>query len=186
MGGVYKRKVFAERIPTRHCLKHLDWKEMYAVLHSFLLWHESWTVHLACDNIVMVDALNNHSINGASLQPLQSILLVATVYDTAIQVFWIPSEENKVADAASRFDYKRLADLGLQISHCQLHLKASTLRQNLNSSFTTPSLHQPVTPITTQEDTTSSSVESTGRSHFWPHSKRSCIGLQLSWSPQSQ
>src|SRR5579859_6833024 len=68
IGGVYKRIVSSERIPSRHQSKKIDWKEMFAVLHAFLLWHEGWRggrVRLARDNSSVVDALNKHSIKGA-------------------------------------------------------------------------------------------------------------------------
>src|SRR5204862_4935000 len=42
MGGVYNRLVFSERIPARHRSQKIDWKEMFAILHAFLLWHEVW------------------------------------------------------------------------------------------------------------------------------------------------
>ena len=67
IGGVYRRHVFSVRIPSRQWSKHIDWKEMYAVLHAFLLWHESWQgglVPLACDNTMVVDAINKHTIKG--------------------------------------------------------------------------------------------------------------------------
>ena len=93
---------------------------MFAVLHAFLLWHETWRggkVRLACDNSSVVDAINKHSIKGPAIVPPQQIFLIAAVYDIQILPFWIPSEENIVADAASRYDYKKLANLGLQASH---------------------------------------------------------------------
>jgi len=77
---------------------------MFAVLHAFLLWHQLWrggSVRLACDNAVVVDAINKRSIRGKTLRPLQSILLIAAVFDITLFAFWIPSEENIVADAAS-------------------------------------------------------------------------------------
>jgi len=40
IGGIHKRQVFSERLPSRHKSKEIDWKEMFAVLHAFLLWHE--------------------------------------------------------------------------------------------------------------------------------------------------
>ena len=141
MGGVYNRLVFSERIPSRHKSKKIDWKEMFAVLHAFLLWHEVWRggkVRLACDNSSVVDAINKHSIKGPSIIPLQRIFLIAAVYDIQILPFWIPSEENMVADAASRYDYKKLANLGLHVSHNLP--RPSQLRQKLHSFFTTPSL----------------------------------------------
>jgi hypothetical protein len=43
-----------------------------------------------------------------------------------------------VADAASRYDYKKLADLGMQVSQDILH--PLTLCRKLHSFFATPSL----------------------------------------------
>src|SRR5436190_2802983 len=120
IGGVFNRLVFSEQIPSRHKSKKIDWKEMFAVLHAFLLWHEVWrggNVRLACDNSSVVDAINKHSIKGPAIVPLQRIFLIAAVYDIQILPFWIPSEENIVADAASRYDYEKLANLGLKVSH---------------------------------------------------------------------
>src|SRR5438045_9246928 len=37
MGGVYNRLIFSERIPSRYKSKKIDWKEMSAILHAFLL-----------------------------------------------------------------------------------------------------------------------------------------------------
>src|SRR6266496_5722796 len=110
---------------------------MFTVLHAFLLWHEVWRggkVHLACDNLSVVDAINKHSV----IVPLQWIFLIAAVYDIQILPFWIPSEENMMADAASHYDYKKLANLGLQVSHNLP--RPPLLRQKLHSFFTTPSL----------------------------------------------
>jgi len=41
IGGIYRRHVFSERIAAKHHSKHIDWKEMFAILHTFLLWPES-------------------------------------------------------------------------------------------------------------------------------------------------
>ena len=138
IGGVYKRQVFSRRMPTRHRSKHIEWKEMYAVLHAFLLWHSAFaggTVRLACDNSAVVDAINKHSIKGLSIHPLQTIFLIAAVFDINLFSFWLPSEENIVADAASRHDYKKLADMGLQVSD---QPRPKFLRQKLSSFFTNP------------------------------------------------
>ena len=35
--GVYNPLLFSERIPSRDKSKKIDWKEMFAVLHAFLL-----------------------------------------------------------------------------------------------------------------------------------------------------
>src|SRR5437667_10114575 len=59
---------------------------------------------------------NIPSERGLAIIPLQQIFLIAAVLDIQILPFWLPFEENIVADAASRFDYKTLANLGLQVS----------------------------------------------------------------------
>jgi hypothetical protein len=68
--------------------------------------------------------------------PLQRLFLIAAVYNIQIVPFWVPSEENMVADAASRYDHERLANLGLQVSKLP---RPSDLRRKLSSFFATPS-----------------------------------------------
>jgi hypothetical protein len=119
---------------------------MCAIVHAIVLRHKDWAggrLRLACDNTVVVDAINNQSIRGETIKPLQDILLVAAIFDIEISTFWIPSEENIVADAASRFDFEKLADLGFQASSQRYPDTAtvSTLRQKLSTFFTTPSHH---------------------------------------------
>lgn len=117
IGGVYNNQLFAERVPARHRKKHINWKEMFAIFHAFVLWHEQWAtgrVRLACDNFSVVQATNKRSIKGPAIHPLQTILLITTLFDIDLIVFWIPSGENIVADTASRHDFKKLADLGFQ------------------------------------------------------------------------
>jgi hypothetical protein len=106
---------------------------MFAVLQAFIIWHKEWAgghLRLACDNTTVLHAISKKSVHGTPLEPLQFILLVAAIFDIEISVFWIPSEENIVADAASRHEYKKLANPGFQRSSIyQTHDgKISTLR----------------------------------------------------------
>jgi hypothetical protein len=80
IGGIYNKRVFSERVPARHRKKHINWKEIYAILHAFVLWHKEWAgghIRLACDNTVIVNAINKHSVKGETIRPLQTILLIA-------------------------------------------------------------------------------------------------------------
>src|SRR4030095_7421866 len=78
---------------------------------------------------------------------LQTILLIAALFNIDLAVFWVPSEENMVADAASRHDFKKLANLGFQdeiktLQHGPRTISStriSTLRQKLHIYFTTRS-----------------------------------------------
>ena len=156
IGGVFMGRVFSSQVPSRHRGKHINWKEMFAILHAFVLWHKEWAggrVRLACDNSTVVYSIGKKSIRGDAISPLQTILLIAAVFDIELDVFWVPSEENIVADAASRHDYKKLADLSYQISRTNRSqdVKISTLRQKLVSFLRTPS-HQPQGETTSQVD----------------------------------
>src|SRR5213075_1612930 len=79
IGGHYDTDLFASHVPRRHRRKHINWKEMFAVLHAVLLWYKHWEngkliVH--CDNDSVVDAINKKSIRGPTIIPLQNLLLL--------------------------------------------------------------------------------------------------------------
>jgi hypothetical protein len=116
IGGAQRRLIFSERVPARHKKEHINWKEMFAVFHEFLLWHDLWCggrVRLAFDNTAIVDSINKRSIKGLIILPLQRILLIAAVFDIELLAFRIPSKKNMVADAASRHDREKLVNLCL-------------------------------------------------------------------------
>jgi len=63
------------------------------------------------DNRAVALALSNKTIQGASMQVLRRCLLLVTEYDIDIEAHWISTKENALADALSRFDYDRIADI---------------------------------------------------------------------------
>jgi len=58
--------------------------------------------------------LANGTIKGQSMPVLRRCLLLAAEYDIDIQTTWIPTKENALADALSRFDYDSIANLAPQ------------------------------------------------------------------------
>src|SRR5438552_4847225 len=144
IGGWNKSELFSTRIPARHRKKHINFKEMFAVLHAFILWHEQWhhgKVTLFCDNTNVVQGINKRSIRGPAIRPLQTILLIAAAFDIELTAVWISTHENAIADAASRHDFRRLRKLGLSAQVDALHqstndIHTSTLRQKLLHFFT--------------------------------------------------
>ena len=152
IGGVYNGRIFSSRVPSRHKGKHINWKEMYAVLHALILWHKEWaygSVDVACDNAAVVGGINKCSILGPAIRPLRTILLISAVFDIDIKAHWVSTKENIIADAASRHDFKKLADLGFKEQVIALRhrpsapVRISTLRLQLMSYFTTHSLQPP-------------------------------------------
>ena len=146
-------------------------------------------VRLACDNAAVVQGINKRSINGPALRPLQTILLLAALFDILFDieliVFWIPSEENIVVDAASWHQFDKLANLGFQDQITSLRRKTpatkiSALRQKLHSYFTTQS-RSPQGAITTRQDNhTNPCAPSINAHRSLPPSKRSHTGLPYS------
>ena len=111
---------------------------MFAILHTFILWHEQWTMNRVCivyDNQVVVNDLNKRFIKESTFHSLQTILLIITIFDIDIIIFWIPSKENIMTNVASCHDFKKLINLRFQISNLRRNLKfaskISILRQKL-------------------------------------------------------
>ena len=149
IGGIYLTHLFSAHVPRHHRKKHINWKEMYAVLYAFLLWHPHWVngellVH--CDNDAVVDAINKRSIRGPTITPLQTLLLIAALFNITISAIWIPTASNSIADALSRHDFKRLANLGYKdynhhnVRNSEPLALVPILRQKLQSFCTNPSL----------------------------------------------
>ena len=148
IGGIYLTHLFSTHVPRRHRKKHINWKEMYAVLYVFLMWHPHWEngellVH--CDNDAVVNAINKRSIRGPTITPLQTLLLIAALFNITISAVWIRTASNSIADAVSRHDFKRLANLGHKdynhnnVRNSEPHAPVPILRQKLQSFCTNPS-----------------------------------------------
>jgi len=87
---------------------------MQAVKQLLLYWGKKWrgkTVRMHIDNRAVAHALSNRTIRGASMPVMRRCLLLATEYDIDIEAHWISTKENALADALSRFDYDRIADI---------------------------------------------------------------------------
>lgn len=66
-----------QRVTTRNT----NWKEMFAILHAFILWHKEWAqglVDIASDNTTVVTAINKKSVRGPTIHPLRTILLICS------------------------------------------------------------------------------------------------------------
>ncbi len=63
------------------------------------------------DSTTAFDGLNHHILKGTANPTLRKILLLAAEYDITIQPRWLPSKDNALADALSRFSESTIADL---------------------------------------------------------------------------
>lgn len=104
--------------PSRARESGRDWipyREMFAVWWALLTWGESFrgrTITLHCDNTVVVDDLIRMRARQRPLMKLlRAIFRLCADWDIRMQVVWISSEMNDLADALSRLELARYAGL---------------------------------------------------------------------------
>ena len=111
---------FSTRLPRSHRQKLIDWKEAYAVLFAFAKWGQLWfgySVIVMCDNTIVVNAINSKTVRGQAIDPLQLLFLTAALYDIELSSMWLSSKDNWIADALSRFEIHKIADIFPQFQH---------------------------------------------------------------------
>lgn len=107
--------------------EHINTKELRAVEQSLLYWGSRWRgkkIVMHIDNRAVVYGLQNLTMRGGSMDVLRRCLLLATNNDLEIEPRWIPTSENALADALSRFDYDRIANLAPQLVQPTCSLRA--------------------------------------------------------------
>lgn len=112
--------IFSIRVPSRHMLKDIQFKEMKAILHAIQLWLpklQGIRLFLYCDNGACVYGLQKLSMNGPAMAPLRSIAMLLAKYDIMLTPTWIPTKANELADDLSRFRYRKIADKYPQLRH---------------------------------------------------------------------
>ena len=98
--------------------EHINTEEMGAVEQVLLYWGGKWRgkrLVLHIDNSAVVHGLINQSIWGAPMRVLRRCLLLAAAYDLDLEPRWVSTTDNVLADALSRFDLKKIADLAPQL-----------------------------------------------------------------------
>jgi hypothetical protein len=116
-------KAFSVALP-RHLLQrkpteHINTRELRAVEQCLLHWGHSWAGHsilFHVDNTVALHGINNRTTRGEPMRILRRLLLLAATFQVHdLQAVWISSEDNALADALSRWDRNRMADLCPQL-----------------------------------------------------------------------
>ena len=114
IGGWWGQYAFSARLPRAHRQKHIDWKEAYAILFALAKWGNFWkgyNVLFKCNNEVVVSSFMSKTVKGEAINPLQLIFLAAALLDIEVQSEWLSSKENWTADALSRFQIAKVANL---------------------------------------------------------------------------
>ncbi|KAA8914381.1 hypothetical protein FN846DRAFT_751187, partial [Sphaerosporella brunnea] len=91
--------------------KHINYKEMLAVLTAFRLWLSKFSCkHIAVhtDNTAVYHGLHKRSIRGPAMDPLREITLLAALHDITFTAHWIPTKDNLLADLLSRRQFAKI------------------------------------------------------------------------------
>jgi len=98
--------------------EHINTQEMRAVEQVLLYWGALWkgkSLLMHTDNRAVAHALTNRTIRGAAMEVLRRCLLLAAEHDLEVEARWITTKDNALADALSRLDYGRIADIAPQL-----------------------------------------------------------------------
>jgi hypothetical protein len=113
-----------------------------AALKAIELWGpqilEGKRLFLFIDNTAVVGGLTKHSIRGEAMAPLRKLLLLAAALDVELVPRWIPTSENTLADALSRHEWRKIADISPMLTQAALR----TPPQRPPSLTTLPTLPQ--------------------------------------------
>jgi hypothetical protein len=153
-------QAFSARVPRHHRRKHINTKELLAVRKAIDLWAAPGPLSgcrliLHIDNTAVVGGLTKRSIKGEAMNTLRSLLVTAAAHDLELVPRWIPSSENSLADALSRREWRKIADLCPQLTRhaltSSIHPKAGMQMSKISNgalpaTYGGASLDQPAPP----------------------------------------
>ncbi|KAF5379032.1 hypothetical protein D9615_006011 [Tricholomella constricta] len=141
LGGIAGDQRFSARTPRRHRPCDIQFKEIFAVLHAILCWGDTWSGHhitFFCDNEAVVVWLNSGTAKSPHAMPVvRAISMMAAHLKFSYSSTWVPTEENALADAASRFQYTRLLQLAPHLSPKPSSRKPQLIGLNTRKSYST-------------------------------------------------
>lgn len=113
MGGFYlldgeqipaASQAYSQRFSTRERPKHINPKEMTAVLITIKKWLPEIAgsgLVIYGNNFLIVQGLKHTSMKGRSMIPLRKIATIVALHNIHLETIWIPSKENFLADILS-------------------------------------------------------------------------------------
>ena len=107
-------QAYSEQFTTRLRQKHINVKEMTAILHALRRWLplcKGSHLVLHCDNFPVAKGVKKTSIRGQAMHSLRAIVMLAAVHDIEIESIWISTKQNAVADLLSRGMIQKIANV---------------------------------------------------------------------------
>lgn len=142
LGGIFGSQWFSSRCPRRYRSRDIHFKELYAILQAILRWGDGWNgyhITFYCDNQNVVQWLTTGTSRSKQAMPLlRLVIMLAVSLNFSFSCVWLSSEENALADAASRFQYSRLFQLApyLEPKPCGPKSQILGMKHMLNSVAT--------------------------------------------------
>jgi hypothetical protein len=105
---------FSKPHPRHHRHKHINYKEMLAILTAFRLWLPEFSckhITIHTDNTAVYHGLNKRSMRGPAIEPLREITLLAALHDITFSAHWLPTKDNLLADLLSRRQFEKIAEI---------------------------------------------------------------------------
>jgi len=94
--------------------KHINFKEMYTVLHALRSWtskYRACRIKLHCNNEEVVAALAKRGIKGQAISPLRQLAMHIALHDIELHCLWITTKETSLADALTQWDTEKMGNL---------------------------------------------------------------------------
>ena len=86
--SISHHQILSERFTTRLRAKHINTKEMVAILHALQKWRaivQNANLILYCDNFAVATGVKKTSIRGGAMQALCAIAMLAALHDIEIE-----------------------------------------------------------------------------------------------------
>ena len=103
----------SERYTTRLRAKHINEKEMTAILHAIRRWLtlcKGAHLLLYCDSFAVMSGIIKTSIRRGAMHPLRNIAMMAAGNDIEIEPHWLSTKENFLADRLSPVLFRKITD----------------------------------------------------------------------------
>ena len=149
-------------------LQPIHWKELFAVVVAAATFGPMWDgsrVRLLCDNTNVVGWINSNYCNIPDCNHLLRLLsLLSAQHHFILKALWLPSLDNALADALSRYDNQRFHALAPSASPTPTQpgtLPTGTFRAMWRRISTTGSLSPPAPPIPPRRPNSSPSAPPT-------------------------
>lgn len=98
------QQAFSERFTSRLQTKHINVKEITAILHTLQRWLpiiKGSCLILYCDNFAVAKGVEKTSIRGNAMHALRAITMLVAINDVKIESHWISTKHNAIADLLS-------------------------------------------------------------------------------------